>query len=366
MSADAAQVAATQEAVTSPVADATTLKSTASKKRFSLLNVATKLVKSRSKEGSTPMNTPDAAAAKNGEKGWAQYQAKIRAVGKVSTAFRLAAPDTAQVFSPYLPRMLQQELIDRSFRGRGLELEFTGSGRSVEAAVMFSDASGFTQLTEKLAQQPNGAETMCAIMNSYLTLMITTISAHGGDVVKFAGDALLVVFPIDTSGARLGSFPDAKTAVMQATCCAQSLATSLHNWTALDDPVTGKRFTLSLHIGVGVGAGDAPGQGGTLTALHVGGIHDQWEFVLAGPPMVQVNTAEPLATSGEVCVSAEAWALIEPHATAHPAPDDDGRGFKIIDSVRTHDGVISRPGLPAGTAVSLTAFQFSFTSRLLP
>ena len=70
-----------------------------------------------------------------------------------------------------------------------------------------------------------------------------------------------------------------QTAVLQATCCAYALATNLHKWKALDDPITGKAYTLSLHIGVGVGAGDAPGQGGTLTAMHVGGVQDKWECV---------------------------------------------------------------------------------------
>ena len=44
-----------------------------------------------------------------------------------------------------------------------------------------------------------------------------------------------------------------------------------------------------------------------MTALHVGGVLDRWEFVLAGPPMEQVNTAEPLAASGQTCLSEEAW-----------------------------------------------------------
>ena len=46
---------------------------------------------------------------------------------------------------------------------------------------------------------------------------------------------------------------------------------------------------------------------GAMTALHVGGVLDRWEFVLAGPPMEQVNTAEPLAASGQTCLSEEAW-----------------------------------------------------------
>ena len=77
---------------------------------------------------------------------------------------------------------------------------------------------------------------MCAIMNRYLTEMISTISAHGGDVIKFAGDALLVAFPIDKSGKTAGAFPDAKSATLQATCCATALATTLHNWKVCDLP----------------------------------------------------------------------------------------------------------------------------------
>lgn len=50
----------------------------------------------------------------------------------------------------------------------------------------FGAAPGW-QLTEKLAQSPNGAEAMCKVMNNYLTEMIDCISAHGGDIVKFAG-----------------------------------------------------------------------------------------------------------------------------------------------------------------------------------
>lgn len=137
--------------------------------RFSILAAAARLYRSaQSKETVT-----DGSAEAETVSVWRNYQTKIRAVGKVSAAFRMTVPDTAQVFSSFLPRMLQQELIENSHM-KGLELEFNGGGRSVEAAVMFSDASGFTQLTEKLAQQPNGAEAMCAIMNAYLTEMITT------------------------------------------------------------------------------------------------------------------------------------------------------------------------------------------------
>ena len=224
------------------------------------------------------------------------------------------------------------------------------------------------QLTETLARRPNGAEEMCRIMNSYLTLMISTISAHGGDVVKFAGDALLVVFPIDRSpgGPAPGAFPDALSATLQATSCAKSLATNLFKWTAYHDEAADKTFTLSLHIGVGIAGGEEVG--GTLTALHVGGKiggDDRWEFVLAGPPMVQVK-AQP-------CVVWRA-ALHRTHSRSTPSPppllftsasptplaclwiasagEHGGASSGLGRGMRLRRGLVSHPPLRAGQAAS--------------
>jgi class 3 adenylate cyclase len=58
------------------------------------------------------------------------------------------------------------------------------------AAVLFADISGFTALTEHLAQQgPAGAEILTRELNTYFGRLIDLITIHGGDVIKFAGDA---------------------------------------------------------------------------------------------------------------------------------------------------------------------------------
>ena len=91
-----------------------------------------------------------------------------------------------------------------------MELDLVGSKfeydtplptRTFEAATLFADASGFTALTEKLAQRPNGAELMCSIMNRFIGAVIEIVHGHGGDVVKFAGDAVSVIFPIEGTAA---------------------------------------------------------------------------------------------------------------------------------------------------------------------
>src|SRR4051812_32243085 len=66
------------------------------------------------------------------------------------------------------------------------------------AAVVFTDISGFTRLTEQLAQQgPAGAERLTVLLNTYFEQLIALITDHGGDVVKFAGDALIAIWPAE-------------------------------------------------------------------------------------------------------------------------------------------------------------------------
>jgi class 3 adenylate cyclase len=64
------------------------------------------------------------------------------------------------------------------------------------SAVLFADISGFTALTERLAARgPAGAEDLTELLNLYFGQMIDLIGEHGGDVVKFAGDALVALWP---------------------------------------------------------------------------------------------------------------------------------------------------------------------------
>ena len=64
------------------------------------------------------------------------------------------------------------------------------------AGVLFADVSGFTALTETLSQRGDeGAEELTRLLNRYFGIIIDTIELAGGDILKFAGDALLAVWP---------------------------------------------------------------------------------------------------------------------------------------------------------------------------
>lgn len=61
----------------------------------------------------------------------------------------------------------------------------------LDAAVLFSDLRGFTRTGEQM--EP---DVLIAELNAYLDAMVPQISAHGGVVDKYMGDAILAVFGV--------------------------------------------------------------------------------------------------------------------------------------------------------------------------
>lgn len=62
--------------------------------------------------------------------------------------------------------------------------------------VLFCDVSGFTKLSESLAQKgPVGAEDLGFYLNRYMERLVRIIARCGGDIFKFAGDAMIVLWP---------------------------------------------------------------------------------------------------------------------------------------------------------------------------
>ncbi len=62
--------------------------------------------------------------------------------------------------------------------------------------VLFADVSGYTALCEAMAAKgPTGDEYLAKHLNSYFELLVRTMASQGGDVFKFAGDAMIVLWP---------------------------------------------------------------------------------------------------------------------------------------------------------------------------
>ena len=174
------------------------------------------------------------------------------------------------------------------------------------AAVLFADISGFTPLTEALAQKgPEGAEELTRLLNSYFSRMISLVEAEGGEVVKFGGDAVTVVFPAGQEELSL--------ATRRAWQAAEAMQAAMGEFATLETSAG----PVALGMKIGIGAGE-------ILAARVGGVRNRWEYVIAGDPLRQVAQAEHQAQRGEVVLSPEARAIVAPRPVVpRPLPPVD-------------------------------------------
>jgi class 3 adenylate cyclase len=101
-------------------------------------------------------------------------------------------PALTEVFASYVPRLIKKRVI-----ANPTPID-TPLSENFEAVVLFADISGFTMLAERLAQRgPSGVETLAGILNEYFGQLIDIVHEYGGDVVKFAGDAVIAIWLIE-------------------------------------------------------------------------------------------------------------------------------------------------------------------------
>jgi adenylate cyclase len=114
-----------------------------------------------------------------------------------------------------------------------------GHAETMDAAIWLSDLRGFTALSDRLP-----AETVIEILNQYFDCQVSAIATHGGEVLKFMGDGLLAVFPIDE---YVGDVGEVCAQVLQAACEARANVDAMHF--PIGETVERFRFGVALHVG---------------------------------------------------------------------------------------------------------------------
>lgn len=188
------------------------------------------------------------------------------------------------ILRSYIPQSVWQ------YRARRTASSDQPEIHSTTGAVLFADISGFTRLTEALvAQGSGGIEQLSRILNGYFDALLSVIAQHGGDVVKFAGDAILVFWSVNQTLALADQ-------MQQASACAfamQKQATTYQQ---------AHQLQLALRIGLGTG---------TVTLGHLGSWQYGRELLVLGPAVLASINALQQAQAGEVLMSLAAWELIE-------------------------------------------------------
>ena len=211
----------------------------------------------------------------------------------------LAESDINRILASYVPDLI----IDRFTSD--LPQPLVANVVEQSGVLLFADISGFTVLTERLAQRgPIGAELVGNILNDYFGKLIDHVVGYGGDVIKFAGDAVLALWHSQDLG-------DATQRVAE---CSLAIQQSLDGYTAEQDS------QLSLRIGIAAGK---------ISVVHVGGVYGRWEFLIAGEALAQVSMAVHRAQPGNIVLSPETWVYLGKDAQGRAVGDD----YRILEQV---------------------------------
>lgn len=147
------------------------------------------------------------------------------------------------------------------------------------AVVLFADIAGFTQLSEALcAAGQHGAEELNRLLNRYFGRLVGEAVRYDGSVVRFAGDAVVVVF----SG---------EDAALRAVRSALNMQTA----TAEFREVATSAGPVQLTVKAGLARG-------TLVGAVFGDPSVRLEYVVTGTAVDLATAAEHVAFPGEVLV----------------------------------------------------------------
>jgi adenylate cyclase len=174
---------------------------------------------------------------------WATKRAGGFTEGHIE-GLRKVVPPLARVIEIMSWRRTASSLLDTYVGNRAGERILGGQIRrghtdTMQAAIWLSDLRGFTALSDRLP-----AETVVDILNRYFDCQVSSIGTHGGEVLKFMGDGLLAVFPIDE---YVGDVQQVCSSVLEA--ARESRARVEEMQYPIGDVIERFRFGVALHVG---------------------------------------------------------------------------------------------------------------------
>jgi adenylate cyclase len=137
-----------------------------------------------------------------------------------------------------MARTLLDTYVGRQSGGRVLAGQIRrGMGETINAVIWLSDLRGFTSLSESSPR-----DELIEILNCYFGPMCDAVEASGGEVLKFIGDSVLAIFPIEVEEAAACHRALAAAQTAQATIAAENIRRAAYRAPQI-------HYGLALHVG---------------------------------------------------------------------------------------------------------------------
>ena len=196
-----------------------------------------------------------------------------RSLGRAS---QLGLRNTIKSFAP---DMLMAYTLSKGFHVEGVSLQ--PFSVFFEGVCMLADISGFTRLSGNFCSAGKyGIDQLQQATNTYLAELVKTVYSYGGDVLKFAGDALVCVFQNKICAGNRSDYtlPDI---CCNAVKCATELA-------LICTP------QLTIHVALSCGP---------MCFAMLGGHNDVWESLVSGHCFSHLSQCLDEAASKQTVIS---------------------------------------------------------------
>ena len=190
-----------------------------------------------------------------------------------------------------------------------------------DGVCLLADISGFTSLSSAFcAEGLNGLDQLQQATSGYLGQLVKIIYAYGGDVMKFAGDALVCVF-------RSGSHGPSGRKTTVAEICSHAMLCA----TELAQVCTDK---LTVHVAMSCGP---------ICFAMIGGYNNLWECLVSGPCFGHLSSCLNDAASKQTVVSRECidmlTAINRDELNIEKLPSGN---YRVISAVKMASSVVQK------------------------
>jgi class 3 adenylate cyclase len=210
--------------------------------------------------------------------------------------------DYAACSSAVPPSAAQRRLVSPTLAGRIAARQAGAPVLRQPAVLLGADIAGLTPLGEQLADEgPGGVARLADLLDRYLDRAGELVAAHGGELIQFAGDALLAVWWVE--GGAL-----ADTCLAAARCAR-----------AMQDAVAGDRPPLQQRVAIASGE----------LAAAAAGAGERCHLALAGGALADLGRALQGGPPGEVRVTPAVWGAIGGRAGGEALPGGDVRVHRV-------------------------------------
>jgi len=177
------------------------------------------------------------------------------------------------------------------------------------AAVLFVDLSGYSRITSAVAHK--GAHYLSSVVNAYFSEILTIVREHGGDVVKFAGDAVMVVWESSDEA-------DLEKNFLCAALCALDLQQKAPSHTVLEAVGSCPELGFRIHCGITCGVLESE--------VFVAPVHEHMQrlyHAIGGETMDVIGMIVNAAKPGEIAVDVSCLPYLKNRGTVREAPGCD-------------------------------------------